>query len=191
MAADLKVKGIAIVIMGVSGSGKSTVAQKLSESLGCSFFEADDFHSQENKEKMRNGIPLSDEDRIPWLEALRDATMKKINSGETAVLTCSALQKKYREILRSSDQNYHPGDYTSCKVKFVCLKAPKEVIAERIRRRSKEGNHFMPESLLQSQLDLLQVDEAEGITIVNGTESFQTIVDDIITLFRANKSNHI
>jgi len=94
---------------------------------------------------------------------------------------------KYREILRSADPNYKPGDYNNCSVKFVCLKAPKEVIADRIRRRSLEGKHFMPASLLQSQLDLLQVDEAEGITMVDATASFASILDAILASFSTNK----
>jgi len=186
-AAHLNVQGVAIVIMGVSGSGKSTVAQMLAESLGCSFFEADDFHSQANKEKMRNGIPLTDEDRVPWLEALRDAARKQISNGETVVLTCSALQKRYREILRSADPHYKPGVYSNCKVNFICLNAPREVIAERMRRRSEEGKHFMPESLLQSQLNLLQFDEAEGITMVDSTANFQGIVDTVLALLSTDK----
>jgi len=136
---------------------------------------------------MRNGIPLSDKDRVPWLEALRDAIRKKTSNDETVVLTCSALQVRYREILRSADPNYKPGDCNNCRVKFVCLKAPREVIADRIRRRSEEGKHFMPASLLQSQLDLLQFDEAEGITMVDATASFASILDATLSSFSTKK----
>lgn len=133
---------------------------------------------------MRNGDPLSDADRFPWLEALRDALRKNINDGEIVTLTCSALQKKYRDILRSADQGYKPGNYTSCRVKFVCLEAPVEVLADRMKRRFKEGKHFMPVSLLQSQLDLLQLDEAEGIAKADATMSLETIVDRVFVLLR-------
>lgn len=139
---------------------------------------------------MRNGIPLTDEDRVPWLEALGAAARKQTGNGETVVLTCSALQKSYREILRSADPNYRAGEYSNCKVKFICLTAPREVIVERMRRRWEEGKHFMPESLLQSQLDLLQVDdEAERINIVDSTASFQGILDAILKLLRTDELN--
>ncbi|MQM18111.1 hypothetical protein Taro_051097 [Colocasia esculenta] len=171
--------GLAVVIMGVSGSGKSTVGEMLSKDLGCRFLEADDFHTQSNKDKMNKGIPLSDNDRFPWLQALRDATMEQISGGETVVLTCSALQNKYREVLRTADPEYEPGSYTSCRVKFVCMEAPANVIADRIERRSTEGKHFMPVSLLQSQLDLLQIDEDEGIIRVDATRDLGIIIDVI------------
>nr|XP_010943649.1 gluconokinase [Elaeis guineensis] len=184
MASNPKDRGLAIVIMGVSGSGKSTVAQMLAKSLSCRFVEADDFHSQKNKEKMRNGDPLSDTDRFPWLEALRDAIRKNINDGEIVTLACSALQKKYRDILRSADQDYKPGNYPNCRVKFVCLEAPVEVLADRMKRRSEAGKHFMPVSLLQSQLDLLQIDEAEGIAKADATTSLEAIVNAVFVLLR-------
>lgn len=136
------------------------------------------FHSTD---KMRKGVPLTDEDRFPWLEALRDAVGKIMSSSKNVTLTCSALQKKYREILRSADADYKPGQYTICRVKFICLEAPVEVIADRIRRRSKEGKHFMPVSLLQSQLDLLQIDEAEGVIRVDATMSREAILESILT----------
>ncbi|RWR86842.1 putative gluconokinase [Cinnamomum micranthum f. kanehirae] len=173
MASDRK--GLAIVIMGVSGSGKSTVGEMLAKVMDCSFLDADDFHPQENKDKMRKGIPLSEEDRIPWLETLCDMLREFIKRGEIAVLGCSALQKKYREILRTSDPEYGPRCYT-CRTKFVCLQASPEVIADRLKRRAAEGKHFMPATLLKSQLDLLQIDETEGIIMVDATLSPQSIV---------------
>ncbi|WOK98327.1 hypothetical protein Cni_G07038 [Canna indica] len=190
MASERKVHGLAFVIMGVSGTGKSTVAEMVAKALNCSFLEADDFHSQANKEKMRKGIPLTDEDRFPWLEALRDAMSKIMVSGKNITLTCSALQKKYREILRSADPDYKAGQYKSCRVKFICLEAPAEVIAERMNRRSVEGKHFMPVSLLQSQLELLQIDEAEGITRIDATTKLNNIMDNILpAVFQYTKSN--
>ncbi|KAJ3690907.1 hypothetical protein LUZ61_020071 [Rhynchospora tenuis] len=132
--------GFAIVIMGVSGSGKSTVAKSLANAIGCKFIEADDFHPPSNKEKMKSGVPLSDSDRFPWLELLRSTIKENIEHGHNITLSCSALLKKYREILRSADCDYKPGNYTQCKVKFLCLEAPVEVLMERMKRRSEQGS---------------------------------------------------
>lgn len=174
-------RGIAIVIMGVSGAGKTTIGNLLAEVINCSFLDADDFHPQSNKEKMHKGIPLSDEDRIPWLEILRDALRETLLSNKTVILACSALQKRYREILRCSDPNYGPGSYDSA-VKFILLDARAEVLAARIQKREAEGNHFMPATLLQSQLDLLQIDDSEGIFKVDATLSPPAIVNTIQAL---------
>ncbi|XP_039805287.1 gluconokinase-like isoform X1 [Panicum virgatum] len=176
--------GLAIVIMGVSGCGKSTVAALLAEALGCSFIEADDYHSQENKAKMSKGIPLSDADRTPWLESLQDAIRERLDGGENVAVSCSALRLKYREVIRAADRSYKPGDYATCRVKFVCLRTSAEVITERMQRRSSEGKHFMPASLLQSQLDLLKIDAAEGITEVDATVRAGNIVRDTVAQFR-------
>ncbi|KAJ4847752.1 hypothetical protein Tsubulata_006932 [Turnera subulata] len=172
--------GKAIVIMGVSGSGKSTIIEILAKSLNCNFIDADDFHPQSNKEKMRQGIPLSEEDRIPWLEALRDALRDSLDNGKTILLGCSALQTRYREILRCGDPNYELGSYVSLVVKFVLLDAKAEVLTARLNKRAAEGKHFMPANLLQSQLDLLQIEESEGILRVDATLSPQEVVSTVI-----------
>lgn len=153
--------------------------------MGCSFIEADDYHSHANKAKMSKGVPLSDADRVPWLESLRDAMAERLESGEDVAVSCSALQLKYRDILRAADRSYRPGEYATCRVKFVCLTASAEVIAERMQRRASEGKHFMPASLLQSQLDLLRIDAAEGVTEVDaGTARPADIVRDTMEQFR-------
>uniref|UniRef100_A0A2P2J792 Gluconokinase n=3 Tax=Rhizophora mucronata TaxID=61149 RepID=A0A2P2J792_RHIMU len=172
------VKGKAIVIMGVSGSGKSTIGEALAEAMKCKFLDADDFHSRSNKEKMHQGIPLSEEDRIPWLEILRDALTETLISGQTAVLACSSLQKRYRDILRSADLAYQNGSHPSA-IKFVLLDAKAEVLMERLKKRATEGKHFMPANLLPSQLDLLQADDSEKILKIDATLSPQAIVNTI------------
>ncbi|KVI12047.1 Carbohydrate kinase, thermoresistant glucokinase [Cynara cardunculus var. scolymus] len=171
-------QGIAVVIMGVSGAGKSTVGEMLGKALNCSYVDADDFHPQSNKgketysdisdktEKMKNGIPLSDEDRIPWLERLRSIVNASFVSGKTVILGCSALQKHYRDILRSADPNYEGSRGHICAVKFVLLEVGVKVLMDRVKKRAAEGKHFMPPQLLQSQLDLLQIDASEGIFTV-------------------------
>ncbi|GER53354.1 shikimate kinase family protein [Striga asiatica] len=155
--------------MGVSGSGKTTIGGMLAKVLKGCFLDADDFHPQSNKDKMRAGIPLSDEDRIPWLETLRDALKASLAKGKIVILGCSALQKHYREILRCGDSDYSPGSYSSDAVKFVLLNVGPEVLAARLKKRAAQGNHFMPPGLLQSQLDLLHIDESEGILRVDAS----------------------
>ncbi|KAA0055116.1 thermosensitive gluconokinase [Cucumis melo var. makuwa] len=172
-----------IVLMGVCGSGKSTIGEMLGKALDFTFLDADHFHPISNKEKMSKGIPLSDEDRMPWLEKIRDTLRENIASKRSVVVGCSALQKHYREILRSSDPNYEKMGITmKCVVKFVLLDAPAEVIALRLEKRAKEGNHFMPSALLKSQLDLLQIDDSEGIVKVDATQTPQAILSNILNL---------
>ncbi|KAH6797925.1 P-loop containing nucleoside triphosphate hydrolases superfamily protein [Perilla frutescens var. hirtella] len=161
-------KGIAIVVMGVSGAGKSTVGAMLAEVMNGCFLDADDYHPQSNKEKMKAGIPLSDEDRVPWLETLRDTLRASLVEDGTMILGCSALQKHYREILRCADPDYVLGSYGGA-IKFVLLSVGAEVLAARLEKRAAEGRHFMPAKLLQSQLDLLQIDESEGILTVDAS----------------------
>ncbi|KAI3787024.1 hypothetical protein L1987_41181 [Smallanthus sonchifolius] len=171
MASDRK--AIAVVIMGVSGAGKSTIGEMLGKALNCSFIDADDFHPQSNKEKMKKGIPLSDEDRTPWLEVLRDVLNANLVSGKTVILGCSALQRKYRDILRSADP------HEPCVVKFVLLDVGVNLLMDRVQKRAAEGKHFMPVELLQSQIDLLQVDESEGIFKIDCSRTYTVYYQNI------------
>ncbi|XP_047323312.1 gluconokinase isoform X2 [Impatiens glandulifera] len=176
-------QGIALILMGVSGAGKSTIGEMLGKSMGCTFLDADDFHPESNKEKMKKGIPLSEEDRIPWLEMLRDTLKEKlIMTGEKVIiLGCSALQKHYRDILRSADPNYKAGIYERCMVRFVLLEVGEEVLISRLERRAGEGKHFMPAALLNSQLALLEIDDDEGILKIDATLNPLVIVETIMT----------
>jgi gluconokinase len=131
-----------IVIFGVSGAGKTTVGKLLARGLGWHFVEADDFHPAANIEKMRSGRPLTDEDRSPWLERLREEIKRLVAAGENAVLACSALKRAYRDRLRVSNE-----------VKFVFLRGDLALVQKQLRRRRA---HFMNPALLQSQFDDLQ-----------------------------------
>jgi len=134
-----------IVLMGVTGSGKSTVGKLLAQQLGWKFFDGDDFHSSANIEKMRRGMPLNDDDRRPWLEAIRESIRKMVERSENAVIACSALKHSYRQMLRIAGE-----------VVFVYLKANIDTVRERLRNRT---GHFMNPDLIQSQFDTLEESE--------------------------------
>ena len=129
--------------MGVSGTGKTTVGKLFAEKTGAVFYEGDDFHPPANVAKMRQGIPLTDDDRVAWLSALRKIIVGSLARNELAALACSALKAKYREQLQGDD----------ARVRFVYLTGSPELIAERMKQRH---GHFMPPSLLASQLATLE-----------------------------------
>ncbi len=133
----------AVVVMGVSGSGKSTVAKGIAGATGWTFAEGDDFHPAANVRKMASGTPLTDEDRWPWLRAIGEWLDERTRAGESAVVTCSALRRSYRDLLREG----RPG------LRFCELDAPSELISERLEHRK---GHYMPPSLLPSQLATLE-----------------------------------
>ena len=132
-----------LVVMGVAGSGKTTLAAALSQRLGWICAEADEFHPARNIDKMRQGIPLEDADRWPWLAQIRDWMTSQARAGASTVLTCSALKKSYRELLSGAEG----------RVVFLHLDGGADVISQRIQGR--EG-HFMPPALLPSQLATLE-----------------------------------
>ncbi|KAL4421659.1 hypothetical protein ABPG77_001200 [Micractinium sp. CCAP 211/92] len=138
--------------MGVSGCGKSTVGALLAEALGCPFYEGDDFHPPANVTKMQAGAPLTDADRWPWLERLAAVVQRHLAEGQTAVLSCSALKPEYRALLRCGR-----GD----GVAFVLIEPAPAALEARLARRAAAGRHFMPPSLLASQLSTLRYDPAE------------------------------
>jgi gluconokinase len=153
-----------VVVMGVSGAGKTTIGLRLAVDLGWTFYEGDDFHSTENVEKMSRGIPLTDEDREPWLQALRNVIEGCVERKENAVLACSALKEAYRETIRGD----HP------EVVFVHLRADPQVIAERLSRRT---GHYAKQSLLESQLAVLE--EPENALSIDASGTPEEIVQEI------------
>ncbi|KAM6033725.1 putative gluconokinase isoform 1-T1 [Chlamydotis macqueenii] len=174
---------VLVVLMGVSGSGKSTVGRRLAAKLGWKFYDADDYHSPENKKKMAEGIPLNDEDRIPWLCALHDVLRREDSSRQDIILACSALKKMYRRILVSgasgieSNHPEQPGENAALKILFVLLDGPIDLIAGRLEKRR---GHFMPPELLKSQFDTLEPPSApENFITVSLEKSLPEIVLEI------------
>jgi len=139
----------AIIIMGVSGSGKSTLATLLGRQLDCPFFEGDSFHSEANVEKMRGGEPLTDADRWPWLDMLGQAIGSAVDREGVAVAACSALKRVYRDRLRVA---------IGAPTSFVLLETGREELVRRINNRP---GHYMPASLIDSQLAILERPGAE------------------------------
>jgi len=163
------IRGTVFVVMGVSGCGKSTVAEALAERLDGDFLDADDFHSPSNIEKMRQGIALTAEDRRGWLASLADALTERAQQERPTILACSALRESYRQVLR-----------VHADVRFVYLKGSFEVIEARMRSRK---GHFMNPALLKSQFALLEEPACgpgtDGIA-VDVTLSVESIVDQTL-----------
>jgi gluconokinase len=151
-------------LMGVTGSGKSTVGRRLAERLGWVFLEADNFHSAANKEKMNQGIPLTDEDREPWLGAMHAEMIRLNEQGQNIVLACSALKEKYRQTLTQD-----------LPVSLVFLKGSIELIRGRLHERH---GHFAGESILADQFANLE--EPKGALTVDIGEPEEMIVAEIL-----------
>ena len=154
-----------IVIMGVSGSGKSTVGLALSKRLGWPFFDGDDYHSRGNIEKMSKGIPLDDEDRIPWLAMLNDLISANIHAEQSMVLSSSALKRAYRDHLRQGNSS----------VRFVYLKGDYQILSQRLADRQ---NHYMKAEMLKSQFEILE-EPVEAITL-DVEADIDSMIDTII-----------
>lgn len=142
------------LVMGVSGCGKSTIAKMLADQLGWSFYDADDFHPPANIEKMKSGIPLTDADRLPWLERLSFLLRKEVVIGNHPVLACSALRQSYRDILLAGLPGFQ----------IVYLKGDRELIASRMNSRP---GHFMPATLLDSQFTTLEEPSGSNVLEVD------------------------
>jgi gluconokinase len=180
MAADPEdpghpVRTTTIVVMGVSGAGKSTVAAELVKRLGWPFAEGDDFHPPENVAKMHAGIPLDDDDRWPWLRRLADWIGEHEKAGRSAVVTCSALKRSYRDVLREG----HPS------VWFAHVRADPSLIQQRVETRR---GHYMPPSLLGSQLEILQplADDEPGAQI-SGVDPAGQVADHVLEALRSER----
>jgi gluconokinase len=159
---------VTIIIFGVSGAGKTTVGNLLARELGWHFLEADDFHPAANIEKMRSGHQLTDENRWPWLERLRQQIERSLAAGENAVLACSALKRAYRDRLRVSDE-----------VKFVFLRGDYALVEKQLRSRR---GHFMNAALLQSQFDDLEEPQPdENVLTIELGRTPEEIVERIKT----------
>ena len=143
---DTKANSIIIVIMGVAGSGKTTLGKALCSRLGWSFYDGDDFHSAENVEKMSQGIPLSDGDRAKWLETLKVLIAEKYKAGENIILACSALKRSYRQQLRKS----------GAPIFFIFLEGSFDLI---LKRMDKREDHYMKTGMLESQFEILEPPE--------------------------------
>ena len=156
-----------VVLMGVSGSGKTTVGKALAERLGWRFDDADALHPAANVDKMRHGVPLTDEDRTPWIRAVSGLVHDRAVDGQDVVVACSALRKWQRDALRAAG-----GD-----IRFVHLAGDPREIDRRLRARV---GHFMPESLLQSQFDTLEVPDPTEALVVDVGPPVAAIVESIL-----------
>ena len=172
MAEDAGKTPCALIVMGVSGSGKSTIAEKLAERLAWTFEDGDRFHPASNVAKMSAGHPLTDEDRWPWLQAIADEIDRLCKAGEQAVIACSALKRAYRDILVHGRND----------VRIIYLKGSQQLIANRLAQRK---HHFMPPGLLDSQFKTLEPPQAdEGPFNVSIDAPVETIVDNIVAQVR-------
>ena len=166
MSANATVSG-KIVVMGVSGCGKTAVGQALAHGLACPFYDGDDFHPVANVRKMAQGIPLTDADRRPWLDSLHHLLAEHTARGETAVLACSALKKSYRDHLRLGNE----------PILFVHLVGDFDLIWQRLQARS---GHYMKAAMLQSQFAALESpDPTEALTVAI-TQPVAKIVQEIL-----------
>jgi gluconokinase len=165
------VKGpLALIFMGVAGSGKTTVAKLFAEKTGAAFYEGDDFHPPANIAKMRQGNPLTDDDRAQWLAQLREMIARSLVKNELAAFTCSALKAKYREQLGAGD----------ARVRFVFLTGPYDLIEERLKNRT---GHFMPPTLLASQFAILEP-PADALTF-SCEKTPEEIVTELVQILAA------
>ncbi|MCF2707031.1 gluconokinase [Arcanobacterium haemolyticum] len=165
-----------IVVMGVAGTGKTTVGSRLAELLGVPFAEGDEFHTDEARAKMGNGIALTDEDRWPWLRRLRDWMNDQEAAGTGTVVACSALRRAYRDVLREAH----------APILLIHPVVGEDVLAERMKQRK---GHYMPVSLLKSQLDTLEDLEADEVGVeIPATLTPDEIIERALTWINEQES---
>ncbi|RKQ41564.1 gluconokinase [Enterobacter sp. R1(2018)] len=173
--------GESYILMGVSGSGKSLVGSKAAALLSAKFIDGDDLHPAKNIDKMSAGIPLTDEDRIPWLQRLNDVSYSLYKKNETGLIVCSALKKSYREFLRKGSPN----------VRFLWLDGNYDTILARLQKRK---GHFMPVELLKSQFAALQCPEGEkDVLRIDINHDINNVVDQCVqavVLMRSENACH-
>jgi gluconokinase len=156
---------VIVALMGVSGAGKTVVGRQLAQRLGWTFLDADDFHSAANIAKMRRGIALDDDDRLPWLRAIRAAVDEAAGHGLNVVVACSALREAYRRVLFEGLADVH----------LIYLDAPREVLRRRLESRH---DHFMPANLLDSQLATLE--PPDKAVVIDATQPVDDIVETLV-----------
>ena len=158
-----------MILMGVSGSGKTTIGKALASKLGWDFYDADDFHPPENITKMVRGIPLNDSDRAPWLASLHDLVESCLTQNRPGILACSALKEKYRQKLLEGNEG----------VRLIYLKGSYELLWSRMFART---DHYMKPEMLQSQFDALE--EPADAIIIDISHSADEIVQEILQQLR-------
>jgi len=168
------VRPLVLIVMGVSGSGKTTVATLFAKETGATFYEGDEFHPFENVEKMRSGVPLTDDDRMKWLKTLRGIIVRSLDEGRFTIMTCSALKATYRSLLQGGDP----------RIRFVFLTGPRVLIEERLKARR---CHFMPPTLLDSQLAVLEP-PTDALTFSCEKSSNETAME-LVQWLEAERSN--
>lgn len=167
-----RMEPLQVVVMGVSGCGKSSLGQALAHAMGAEFIEGDGHHPPENVARMAAGVPLTDADRAGWLATLADLLAQARQEGRPVVLACSALKRTYRDVLRRAGP-----------LRFVLMTAPREVLAQRLVARS---GHYMPASLLPSQLATLEPPQAdEAAIVVDATHTLPVLVDTVLAQLHA------
>lgn len=157
--------------MGVSGSGKTTVGKALAKHLGCQFLEGDDFHSDVAREKMGSGIPLTDDDRWPWLDRLGKRVGDEYRQHRAIVASCSALKESYRQRLQ---------DAAETGLTFVWPHASQKILFQRMQKRK---NHYMPASLLTTQLAILETPLGENVFAVDASVQTREMIANVLSLF--------